>query len=97
MLEQLTAEHFAALIDSEFAVTDGGPNAPLRLVDIGRYPRSGVGSRPEPFSLLFEGPAEALLVQRIYHLEHPAMTALDIFLVPVGRTGDRIRYEAVFN
>jgi hypothetical protein len=98
MLDRLTAEDFAPLTDSEFAVRlEDGSGIPLRLVEIGRYPRSGVGSRAEPFALVFEGLAAALLPQRIYHLEHPAMAAMDIFLVPVGRSGERIRYEAVFN
>ena len=98
MLEKLTAEDFAPLADTEFvAALAAGAKAPLRLVEIGHYPFSGVGSRPAPFSLIFEGAAATALTQRIYHIEHPAMAALDIFLVPVGREGDRIRYEAVFN
>lgn len=98
MLEKLTADDFAPLMDTEFTVAiEAGANAPLRLVEIGHYPRSGVGSRPAPFSLIFEGAAETAMSQRIYRLEHPDLADLDIFLVPVGRRGDRIRYEAVFN
>lgn len=98
MLEKLTADDFAPLVATEFVVAlDAGANAPLRLVEIGHYPRSGVGSRPAPFSLIFEGAASTPLDQRIHHLEHPDLADLDIFLVPVGRRGDLIRYEAVFN
>jgi hypothetical protein len=98
MLEKLTADDFAPLVDTEFAVAlDTGIKAPLRLIEIGRYPPSGIGSRPAPFSLIFEGAAESAMGQRIYRLEHPDLTDLDIFLVPVGRHGGSIRYEAVFN
>ena len=50
----------------------------------------------EPFSLLFVGPPEPVLPQRIYRLEHAEMGALDLFLVPIGRGPEGTRYEAVF-
>jgi hypothetical protein len=48
------------------------------------------------FSLTFRGPAQPILPQRIYHLEHPALDQLDIFLVPVGADAAGVTYEAVF-
>jgi hypothetical protein len=49
-----------------------------------------------PFSLYFIGPKSYRLEQQIYHLTHPEMEALDIFLVPVGQTETTYEYEAVF-
>ena len=55
------------------------------------------------FSLLFNAPdwsAESHLPQSSYQLEHDALGALTLFLVPVGVGGDGrtgIDYEAVFS
>lgn len=50
----------------------------------------------QPFSLLFRGPPEGVLPQGVYPLEHPELGRLEIFLVPISRTDDGVRYEAVF-
>jgi hypothetical protein len=100
MLDALTADHFATLIDTEFRLfpeADAEAALPFRLTAVDRLASSGTGARPEPFSLIFDGPDQPLLAQRIYHLEHDAMPALDIFLVPVARAGNRVRYQAIFN
>lgn len=51
----------------------------------------------ERFSLYFRGPADVLLQQHIYRLEHAELGALDIFLVPVEQDAKGFRYEAVFS
>jgi hypothetical protein len=57
------------------------------------------GSTPkqERFSLIFRGPHEPYLAQRIYRIEHDQMGTLELFLVPIGRDDDGFQYEAVFN
>jgi hypothetical protein len=55
----------------------------------------GVASR-EQFSLHLRGPRTPALPQRIYRLEHAQLGALDLFLVPIGRDGSGMTYEAVF-
>jgi hypothetical protein len=89
-LEALTADDFAPLRDQPFRLSADGPPLALTLVEV----TAGDGGRP--FSLLFRGPAEPLLPQRIYRIEHQALGALELFLVPVGREPDGLRYEAVF-
>jgi hypothetical protein len=54
------------------------------------------GSRRAPFSIVFRGPPAPVLPQRIYHLEHGEIGALELFLVPVGPDGGGMRFEAVF-
>jgi hypothetical protein len=58
-----------------------------------------LGLRRAPFSLIFTGPKELPLQQRIYELEHPSLGALEIFLVPIGPEAGtaRLRYQALFN
>jgi len=51
----------------------------------------------DPFSLLFRGPADPLLPQAIYRLEHAGLGALEIFIVPVGQDAAGTRYEAIFS
>ena len=88
-LETLTADDFAPLRHQPFALTaDHAPRLELELVEV-----TGGG---RPFSVVFRGPGEPLLSQRIYRIEHPALGPLDLFLVPVGREPDGLRYEAVF-
>ena len=98
MLDRFTAEDFAPLLESDFEVRlDDGAVLLLRLCEIGRYAPSGAGSRPAPFSLVFEAGAQRVLPQRIYRVTPPGMAAMDLFLVPVGKTAEGVRYEAVFN
>jgi hypothetical protein len=53
--------------------------------------------RQEIFSIYFRGPAAFVLPQSIYHLEHNKLDRCDLFLVPIGRDGEGVTYEAVFN
>lgn len=94
MLEDLTKESFQPLVGDTFRLVSHEPPLELKLAEI--EARWGRGPKREPFSLLFLGPAEPLLPQRIYRLEHRSLGALDIFLVPVGRDGAAARYEAAF-
>jgi hypothetical protein len=53
--------------------------------------------RRQPFSLFFRGAHRFVLPQYTYSMEHPALGALEIFLVPVGPDGQGMCYQAVFN
>jgi hypothetical protein len=46
---------------------------------------------------VFRGPAEVVLPQKIYPLEHEALGKLEIFLVPIGPDEAGMCYEAVFS
>lgn len=56
-----------------------------------------VAGRRRTFSLVFRGPRETALPQRIHSLTHAALGELEIFLVPIGPDGVGMRYEAIFN
>ena len=101
MLEALTAETFASAVGDTFTL-DAGEAGRLELElresrlhdpDAPASDASGVRS---PFSLLFLGPADPVLPQRIYRLEHESLGPLEIFIVPVGRDESGTTYEAVF-
>jgi hypothetical protein len=91
---------FAAARDSTFTLEH--PDGPLALVLVEATPYGGPGAPcddaddPPSFTLLFRGPAEPQLAQGTRPLRHARLGALEIFLVPVGRDADGMRYEAVF-
>jgi len=97
VLDKLTHATFAEELGSPFQL-DWGAAAPLRLelVEATELGRASVGMRRSPFSLLFRGPRQPALPQRIYPLEHDRLGRLEIFLVPLGPEGEAMRYEAVF-
>lgn len=98
MLEQLTAETFEPHVGTSFWVEfPTGGKIELRLTRAAKVMESEAAKLPRhPFSLYFIGPKSYRLEQQIYHLTHPEMEALDIFLVPVGQTPTTYEYEAVF-
>ena len=93
-LDELTLATFEPLVGDRFAI-DGRPE-PIALVlesaaTTGEWP----GGR-DPFSLVFRGPPEPLLPQAIYPLRHRDLGVLEIFVVPISREADGLRYEAIF-
>jgi hypothetical protein len=52
--------------------------------------------RRAPFSIVFRGPRDPVLPQRTYRVEHEAIGAFDLFLVPIGPDREGMRYQAVF-
>jgi hypothetical protein len=99
MLEHFTVATFAPHLGEAFSVRATEQVAlTLTLSEataLGPAP-SADGPRRAPFSLLFHGPPTPILPQRIYHLEHPAIGAFDLFLVPLGPDRAGMRYEAIF-
>jgi hypothetical protein len=99
MLDKLTVADFSQYIDQKFSAHIEG-NEPMELVlteatEMGAAPQDP--QYRQAFSVVFVGPAQPILPQRIYRVEHEDMGALDLFLVPLGPNRDgRIRYETVF-
>jgi len=96
-LSELTHQTFAKEQGSAFEL-DYGAAAPLalELVEATAGKPSSVGSRRTPFSLLFRGPHQPVLPQKIYALAHERLGRLEIFIVPLGLDGEGMRYEAIF-
>ena len=96
-LADLTADDFAAHSGSRYLLRLAGAAEPipLELVEVTASSRPRRGGRP--FSLVFRGPRSPSLPQAQYRLEHEAMGALDIFLVPIALDAQGLSYEAVFN
>jgi hypothetical protein len=90
-LATLTVADFEPLRGVRFriAANDASPFE-VELVEVTEIPRERGGRAP--FSLVFQGGPNPPLPQGIHRVEHDALGALEIFLVPIAAD----RYEAVF-
>jgi hypothetical protein len=96
MLSDLTHADFGARLHEKFQIDLESSTLEVELIAadlLGPAPEDG---RREPFSVMFRGPHEPLLPQRIYQLRHAEMGVLEVFLVPIGPDADGQRYELVF-
>ncbi len=93
MIERLTRQDFSELATLRLA----GPAGPMTLEVVQTRELPPTSPRPNPFAVLLQGPAEPLLPQGIYALQHPVQGTLDLFMVPVGRGPKGIQYEVIFN
>jgi hypothetical protein len=97
--DQFSKAAWETVLGRPFSV-EAGTSAPVTLklksVSTGPAVIQG-GQRSESFSLLFLGPADCLLPQRIYRFAQEQTGTLELFIVPIGRGPEGVEYEAVFN
>ena len=100
MLDSVTTDTFETHKGSTFRMhIDEDQVLDLELVEVTSRGEAGSpdAGRGQAFALIFRGPREAALPQRIYRLEHEKLGTLEIFLVPIGPDDTGMRFEAVFN
>ena len=99
-LEHLTAERFGELVQTPFQVSVSpglAVDLKLAVVATARPDTSPGDLISKGFSLLFDGPADPPLGQRMYRFAHEHLGSFDLFIVPVSATCGLRQYEAVFN
>jgi hypothetical protein len=101
-LEQLTHIDFSKAVNSKFLVS-GESQDPLEfeLTEV-TTPRITVAGAPknstyENFALLFRGPVDRPLPQRIYCFESAVLGRFELFVVPTSQDTTGIHYQATFN
>ena len=95
MRDSISREEFSNSVNSRFRLKlDESSSLDVELVT---FEDLGSDARQEQFSLVFRGPAQPVLPQTIYQLEHEGIGLFNIFLVPVGRDNLGAYYEAIFN
>jgi hypothetical protein len=94
-LAALTPGQFQPLVGQSFRVVVGETGLEIELREVRVLPPHR--HRAEPFALVFRGPWQPALPQRVHTLVHPAIGQLVLFLVPVQGSGDGMAYEAIFN
>ena len=98
MLEALQAADFEPQIGTTFQIEFvDHPPVELVLSEVDARATHGRSGHRTPFTLLFHGPAELSLPQRIYPLQHAELGLLEIFIVPLGPDERGMRYEAAFS
>jgi hypothetical protein len=94
VLEDFTVGTFSGHLGNSFRVhPDESSTLDLELVSATEL---NEGSE-RPFSIVFCGPTDVPLPQRIYRMEHEQIGAFEIFLVPIGPDEVGLLYEAIFN
>lgn len=102
-LENFTVATFSEHVGERFRIhLDAPPPLQVELIEAAALGGSTARAAAEsgqraPFSIVFRGPRDIPLSQRIYRLEHDAIGTFDLFLVPLGPDQHGLRYEAVFN
>ena len=93
----LTVEDFSPHVHAQFDVNL--PDGLLLSLNLTKVEDLGLeaSSHRRAFSLVFSGPRDPILPQKIYSLHEDTLGSLDIFLVPIGVTLENCLYEAVFN
>ena len=100
MLENFTIETFSEHLGSTFNIHPDDTGQ----VDVELISATGLGEsageeppdRKRPFSIIFRGPGDGLLPQRVYRMEHEEIGSFELFLVPIGPDEKGLRYEAIF-
>jgi hypothetical protein len=93
-IAQLTAADFEPRIKDNFCIPTPVGEVELKLVavrQLGKAIRQGGA-----FSLTFLSPPGPFLPQATYALQHAALGAIELFLVPLGPGDGGNTYEAVF-
>src|SRR2546423_14580331 len=95
MTEKLTEDVFTRQLHSKFRVHADTPRpVELELVEVkGWRSGGGVQGGMERFSLFFTGPADILVPQRSFSLDHNVLGLFDLFLVHVSRTEAGLRIQ----
>jgi len=92
-MRALTWDEFAGAAGTVYQVPSGDERFELTLELAEEVPSAG--REGGSFRLEFLGPFEPVLPQAIYSFCH-GTDAMEIFIVPIGRTSAGTRYEAVF-
>jgi hypothetical protein len=95
---ELTLATFADYVGDTFRIRISQDNA----IEVTLSEATAAGEAPAPdqrapFSIIFSGPTDPILPQAIYAIEHDAIEAVELFLVPLQPDAGGARYQAVFN
>lgn len=93
-LAGLKRDDFTSHLDTVFDMQTPDGVVPLKLVKVDSAGASGRAGGA--FALLFVAPQGPWLPQAIYPVTHPAIGAMDIFVVPIGPVSGGNGYHATF-
>jgi Domain of unknown function (DUF6916) len=94
MLEHLTRDSFAPLLNAQFRMVQGANVFSMDLIEVSELRSS---RHNEAFTLVFRGPSDRFLSQSTYQFDHPSLGVFELFIVPIGQDKHGLYYEALFN
>jgi hypothetical protein len=94
MLEHLTRDSFAPLLNAQFRMVQGANVISMDLIEVSELRSS---RHNEAFTLVFRGPSDHFLSQSTYQFDHPSLGVFELFIVPIGQDKHGLYYEALFN
>jgi hypothetical protein len=95
MIDQLQRQDFTDLPPGGLVIEHEGATIPVTVVDSRVLPSPS--PRVAPFAIELAGPATPMLPQAIYPVVHPQHGRLELFVVPIARDAEHVRYEVIFN
>lgn len=93
-LATIGIEDFRPHLGTPFEVQAPGGVVVMKLSRVD--PAGESGRKGGAFSLIFSAPRGPWLEQAIYPMQHHALGAMEIFLVPIGPLADGNGYQAIF-
>lgn len=91
MSETLTPAHFPVDATAAWSVqVSDDESVELAVVE------TVASGDPRPFAVSFAGPLQPEIGQGTYALTHAEFGTFPLFIVPIARDADGMRYEAVF-
>jgi hypothetical protein len=102
--DQLKLETFSPWLKSKFRVAlDSASFLEVELAEAnaltypGQLQPGAKGPTQDSFTLVFHGPDNRFLPQRMYPFEHDQIGRFELFIVPIGQKPGFIQYQAIFN
>jgi hypothetical protein len=94
--ELLTIGQFSDKVGQTFTAEGLEPLVELTLTECSPLKNFANAAR-EPFSLIFSTQGVGVMPQKMYELRHAALGLKSFFLVPIGKKGETVTYQAIFN
>lgn len=94
---------FSDYINDSFEINTGESTVTFELIEADLITPTPKGPgvpeviRDDPFSLLFRGPVDQPVSQRLYSFKHEKLGEFEMFAVPVGIDEKGRYYESLFN
>src|SRR5271169_2221069 len=97
MLQDLTFENFEPCLNQVFRLNYDDATFELKLMECQKLDsRRRLAGQREPFSLIFLGPRQPTLPQRMYTFDFGPLGSFEIFIVPIALHNSGMKYQAVF-
>lgn len=92
----LTYAAFSQYEDTIFRIQSEDKGTTVELL-LNKVELTVQNEKQEGFSLFLQGPLEPQLLQGTYLFNHEELGELVMFMVPISKSNDVIRYQVVFN